>query len=201
VRVAPNGRRASITIYAEEEGPEGERLATNSVIVDLESGKVLADLREFHIDGGTVLPALGDEPRDFSSVTFERDSDRFFATLTMSVERFLIAGSVDQRQAKVLRAGVASEALSPDGHHLAIKRVVGERGFWQLAVIDLRDSSTRDLRQDSRSVDDQVEWWDDRHVLYHDIDGETTSIWILPVDRDAGPRVAIKDAYSAAVQR
>jgi hypothetical protein len=201
VRVAPNGARAAITTYAEEERPDGERLATNSLIVDLENGKVLADLREFQLDGGTLLPASGLEPRDFSSVAFERDGDRFFATLTLSAQRFLVAGSVDERRLTVIRAGVASEALSPDGRRLAVKRLVGERGFWQVGVLDLRDSSTRDLRQGPPSVDDQVDWWDDGHVLYHDVDGETTSIWILPVEGDAGPRVAVRDAYSAAVQR
>jgi hypothetical protein len=201
VRVAPNGSRAAITTYGEEERPEGERLATTSVVVDLESGRVLADLREFQLDGGSLLSARGEEPRDFSSVTFERDSDRFFATLTTSGERFLVAGSVDRRRLSVIRAGVASEALSPDGQRLAIKRLVGERGSWQLGVIDLRDSSTHEVRQGPPSVDDQVEWWDDGHLLYHDADGETTSIWILPVKGDRGPRVAIRDAYSAAVQR
>jgi hypothetical protein len=201
VRVAPNGRRAAVTTYEEEERTEGERLATHSIIVDLESGRVLADLREFHVDGGALLPAASQEPLDFSSVAFEPDGDRFFATLTTSRERFLVAGSVDQRRLTIVRAGIASEGLSPDGRHLAIKRVIDERGSWQLGVLDLQSGNARDLRQSSSSVDDQVEWWDDRHVLYHDVDGDTTSVWILPVDGVNGPRVAIKDAYSGAVQR
>ncbi len=222
VRVAPNGRRAAITTYEEEERPEGERLATHSIIVDLQSGQVLADLREFRLELGAfaAVPGLSPvssavagradveapigakaEPLDFSSVAFEPDSDRFFATLTTSSERFLVAGSVDQRALRIIRPGIASEGLSPDGRHLAIKRLIDERGAWQLGVIDVQSWNERDLRQGSSSVDDQVEWWDDRHVLYHDMDGDTTSVWILPVDGVNGPRVAIKDAYSAAVQR
>jgi hypothetical protein len=96
---------------------------------------------------------------------------------------------------------VAAEALSPDGRQLVVKKSVGDRGYWQLAVIDLRTWSERNLLQGPHSVDDQVEWLDEDHVVYHDADEDSTSLWILPVDGVHGPRVLVKDAYSAAVQR
>jgi hypothetical protein len=199
VRVAPNGRVGTITTYGEEESAQGERLATRTRIIDLHSGRSLADLREFRIDN----PArpLVTSVVDFASVAFERDSDRFFATLATDAERYLVSGSINERRLSVIRTGVTNEAISPDGRRLVVKRLLPERGFWQLAVIDLSTWSEHDLRQGPRSVDDQVEWLDDEHVVYHDVDGETTSLWMLPADGINGPRVLIKDAYSAAVQR
>jgi hypothetical protein len=199
LRVSPNGRYAAITTYAEEETPEYERLATRTRFIDLRSGRQLGDLRDFRIEFHES-PALSG-PMDFSSVAFERDGDRFFATLSTEAERYLVAGSLRERRLTVLRPGVASEALSPDGSRLAVKRLLPDRGFWQLAVIDLRTWTERDLRQGTRSVDDQVEWLDDDHVVYHDVDGESTAVWALPVDGENGPRVLVKDAYSGAIQR
>ena len=199
LRVAPNGRVGAVTTYMEEETAAGERLATRSRIIDMRTGKQLADLRDFQVENRQLPPIRG--PVDFSSVAFERDSDRFFATMATGDERYLVAGSVSERRLSTIRTGVASEALSPGGQRLVVKRLIRERGFWQLAVIDLRTWTERDLPQGSRSVDDQVEWLDDDHVLYHDIDGESTALWMLPADGLNGPRVLLKDAYSGAVQR
>ena len=198
VRVAPNGRIGAITTYSEEESADGERLATRSRLFDMRSGQQLADLREFHIENRSLPPIHG--PIDVSSVSFERDGDRFFATLATDEERYLVAGSVKERRLTTIRTGVASEALSPDGRRLAVKRLVPDRGFWQLAVIDLRTWTEQDLLQGARSVDDQVEWVDDHHVMYHDVDGESTALWMLPIDGANGPRVLLKDAYSGTVQ-
>jgi hypothetical protein len=199
LRVAPNGRVGAITTYAEEERPEGERLATRTRLIDLVTGQAVADLREFRVENNTLPPIR--EPIDIASVAFERDGDRFFATLSTDAERYLVAGSIAERRLSVIRPGVASEALSPDGRRLAVKRLVPDRGFWQLAVIDLNTWALQDLNQGGRSVDDQVEWLDSEHVLYHDVDGESTALWMLPVDGINGPRVLVKDAYSGSVQR
>jgi hypothetical protein len=55
VRVSPDGRLASVTTYAEEESPAGERLAIESVLIDLAAGRVLADLREFALQSDDHL--------------------------------------------------------------------------------------------------------------------------------------------------
>lgn len=199
LRVAPNGLFGAVTTYSEEETPEYERLATRTRIIDMQTGRQVADLRDFRLENSN-LPAISG-PRDFSSVAFERDGDRFFATLATDEERYLVAGSLREQRVTALRGGVANEALSPNGDRLAVKRLLPERGFWQLAVIDLRTWTERDLRQGPRSVDDQVEWLDDDHVMYHDVDGESTALWALPVDGINGPRVLVKGAYAGAVQR
>ena len=198
VRVAPDGRRAAVTTYAEEETPEGERLAIDSIVVDLASGRVIADLRRFAIEDGQHLPLQG--PIDVGSVTFERDGDRFFAALMTPAERYVASGTISGRRMTAVRAGLVSEALAPDGRRLVVKKL-GARGFWQLAVLDLETGTERDLAQGARSVDDQVEWLDEQHVLYHDVDQGHTSLWALPIDGVTGPRLLVVDAYSGSVQR
>lgn len=199
LRVSPNGRVGAITTYAEEERPEGERLATTTRIVDMRTARVIADLSTFRIENPNLPPISG--PIDLAGVAFEWDDDRFFATLSTSVERYLVAGSLSERRLSTIRTGVASEALSPDGRRLAVKRLIAETGFWQLAVIDLASWAEQDLLQGSRSVDDQVEWLDDDHVLYHEAEGEATSLWTLAADGRSGPQVLIRDAYSGVAQR
>jgi dipeptidyl aminopeptidase/acylaminoacyl peptidase len=199
VRVAPNGRVGAISTYAEEESPAGERLATWTRIIELPSGRQIADLREFRIDSDRLPPVH--HPIDISSVAFEPDGDRFFATVAAADEHLLAAGSLTERRLTLLHAGVANEALSPDGRRLAVKRLRSDRGFWQIAVLDLGSWKEHDLLQGARSVDDQVEWFDSEHVMYHEVDGDTTALYALPIDGVNGPRVIVKNAYSGAVQR
>jgi dipeptidyl aminopeptidase/acylaminoacyl peptidase len=197
VRIAPDGRRAAITTFAEEETAAGERLATDSIVVDLPTGRVIARLRDFNVQSDG--PQL-EGPIDIAGVAFESDGDRFFAAGTTGTTWYLLSGSLSKREMTALRSGVASESISPDGRHLVVKKRRDD-GFWQLAVLDLRTWNERELQQGGRSVDDQVEWLDDEHVVYHDADEATTSIWMLPIDGVNGPRVLVRDAYSPAVQR
>jgi hypothetical protein len=196
-RVSPDGRRAAITVYGEEHLPNGEeRLAISSFIVDVASGDAV-NLRKFSIDnsGGPILEG----PLDFSSVAFAHDSNRFFATLATTNERYIVAGTLDDRRLTVLATGLASEALSPDDTRLAVKKRVGDRGRWQLMVFDLAARSTQPLNQGDRSVDDQVEWLDGEHVVYHDATEQGTNLWVLSTDGVTPPRVLIPDAYSPSV--
>lgn len=197
VRVSPDGQRGAVTTYAEVETPEGERLATDSVVIDLRSGQVIADLATFRIEDDHGPLAA---PIDVGSVAFERDGDRFFASIATPDRRYLGAGSLREGRVTLLRADLASEALSPDGGRLAVKKP-GPHGFWQLAVLDLRTWIERDLPHGTRSVDDQVEWFDDEHLLYHDADDTGTALWLLSVRGNDGPRVLVRGAYSGAVQR
>ncbi|MBA3271037.1 MAG: hypothetical protein H0T71_11040 [Acidobacteria bacterium] len=198
-RVSPDGRRASVTTYAEEHSAEGERLATKSIVIEIASGQTVADLGEFRIVNDGHLAING--PTDVSSVAFEPDGDRFFATLSTATAQYLVAGSVDERRLTIIRTGAANEALSPDGRHLIVKRLNAVLGFWQVGVIDLRTWVERDLNQGSRSIDDQVEWLDNRHVIYHDVTDDTTGIWMLAIDGVGAPRVFERDAFSATTQR
>ena len=198
VRVSPNGRRAAITVYAEEHMPDGqERLATDSVLVEVPDGRVIATLREFAIDRpGKLSPTA---PLDYSSVAFEPDADRFYATLNSGDFWFIVSGSISSRGLAIVAEGFASEALSPDGTRLAVKQRIGERGFWRAMVFDLSTRTAMPLDH-ARSIDDQIEWLDRDHVAYHDATERGTGIWALAADGRSGPRLMIPDAYSPAVQ-
>jgi hypothetical protein len=199
VRVSPDGRLAAVTTYAEEESPAGERLAIESVLIDLGDGRVVADLREFAIDAALAAAITG--PIDFASVSFDKDGDRIFATLTTPLERYVVVGSLRERRLRALTANLATEALSPDGTRLVVKQRVGERGFWQLLVLDLATLTTRPLDQNGRTVDDQVEWLDDGQVIYHDATDQGTGIWVLAADGQSKPRLLLPDAFSPVVVR
>jgi hypothetical protein len=58
------------------------------------------------------------------------------------------------------------------------------------------------LWNESRSVDDQVEWLDDAHVMYH-LTGASTAadIWSAAVDGKTPPSLVLANAYSPAVLR
>ena len=198
-RLSPDGRRAAITVYGEEHLPSGaERLATDTVIVDVGTGRVVADLGQFAVESSSAQLT---GPLDVSSVAFGPDADRFYATLSTDVERYLVVGSLAGRRLKVVATGSASEALSPDGKRLVIKKRVGNRGSWQLLVLDLATQREQALNQGQRSVDDQVEWLDDEHVVYHEATGEGTGIWVVAADGQTPPRLLVADAYSPSVQR
>jgi hypothetical protein len=199
VRVAPNGRRAAITVYGEEHLPDGqERLATDSILLDVPSGRVLAKLHEFSLDRPYELAP--EAPLDYSSVAFEPDGDRFYATLNSSNRWFIVAGSISSRRLAVIVDGFANEALSPDGLKLAVKQRTGERGFWHAMVLDLKTKASTALDH-TRSIDDQIEWLDRDRIAYHDATDQGTGIWVLAIDGQSGPRLLIPDAYSPSVVR
>jgi hypothetical protein len=55
------------------------------------------------------------------------------------------------------------------------------------------------------SVDDQVEWLDDQHILYG-LPGEgsraaETNVWVVPADGSGAARLLIEKAWSPAVVR
>src|SRR5262245_50301075 len=189
-RVSPDGRFASVTVYGEEESPNGERLASESMLIDARTGRVLGDLREFAVDNPHNLPI--EQPVDISSVAFTADGDRFFATFATPSARYLASGAVSTRRLELVGAGLANEAVSPDGTRLIAKKQTGSRGHWQLVVLDLTTKGEIDLNQGPRSIDDQVEWLDDAHVIYHDVTDEGTGIWVLPTDGVGGPSLLIR---------
>jgi hypothetical protein len=198
-RISPDGRLAAVSVYAEEESPAGERLASETILIDVASGRVLADLREFAVDNASHPPIEG--PVDIVSVTFQPDSDGFYATLSAGATRYLVRGSVERRRLEVQRLGLANEALSADGKRLLAKKQVGARGFWQLVVVDLATGAERPLRQGPRSVDDQVEWLDDAHAIYHEIVSEGTGLWMLSADGVTEPKLLISQGFSPSVER
>jgi hypothetical protein len=63
---------------------------------------------------------------------------------------------------------------------------------------------TRTELGETRSVDDQVEWLDNEHILYAVSENEkgssaSTDSWVLQVTADGSPRLLLKGGFSPAV--
>ena len=195
-RVSPDGRYGVATGFVVGHSyADGGEFSTRTTLIDMASGKTLADLEDFTVtrDGRAVRAA----DRNFWGVTFTRDSDRFYATMRTGGRTFLIEGDVPSRRAHTLHTNVECPSLSPDGTRIAYKRRVDEgRVIWRLHVLDLRtmrDSAVAERRM----VDDQVEWLDDDTLLY----GLEGSVWATRADGGGAPRPYLPDALSPAVVR
>jgi hypothetical protein len=198
-RVAPDGRRAALTVFERGHSYADAGFSTRTIVIDTASGRQLADLEEFVVEkDGAPFKSID---FNFWGVTFDRDGDQFFATLKTHGERYLVKGSIDARRAAVLRPDVECPSLSPDGSMVVFKKPLKKEVGWRLHVLDLATGVERALNQGRRSVDDQVDWFDDRQVVYHDSGAEGTAIWVLSVDGVTPPRLLLPNAYSPAVQR
>ena len=204
VRVSPDGRVAAITVFVSGHSYAAATFSTLTTVLELKSGDLLADdLEKFTIlrDGRPIREV------DFNlwGVTFARDSRRFYATLRTGGKTFLLEGDLPARQARILRENVECPSLSPDNTRLAFKKREGgglRPVTWRLSVLELRTLEDRPLAE-TRSVDDQVEWLDDRHVLYslpETIEATAaTDTWVVPADGSGQPRLFMPKAYSPVV--
>jgi hypothetical protein len=198
-RVSPDGTLAVMTVFETGHSYADAAFSTRTILIETITGRRLADLEEFSIEkDGRPFKKVD---FNFWGVTFAPDHDGIFATLKTSGETYLLKGSITARHAAVVRSGVECPSLSPDGSLLVYKKpLVGEIG-WRLHVLELATGRERALNQVVRSVDDQVDWFDDRQVIYHDSAASGTGVWVLPVDGISPPHLLLPFAYSPAVQR
>jgi hypothetical protein len=198
-RVSVDGRRAGITVFETGHSYAEGTFSTRTTIVDTIAGRALGDLEQFRIwRDGKRFHAVD---FNFWGVTFARDGNRFFATLASGGIKYLIEGDVDARQAHVVRPGVECPSLSPDNARIAYKHMVSRLGMWQLRVYDLRTGADTPLTIETRSVDDQVDWLDNDHVMYHITGSRGADIWVVRIDGTQSPRILRQYAYSPAVVR
>jgi Tol biopolymer transport system component len=171
-------------------------------VVTRADGREIGDIETFTltVDGRVT----GGADKNLWGVTFAGD-DRFYATASAGGKTWLVQGSLARRTVTALRGDAECPSLSPDGTRVAFKKR-GDlpSGRWRLAVHDLR-TGTETVLAETRSVDDQAEWLDDRTVLYglaRDAPGTATSdIWQVPADGSGTPRLLVRDAWSPAVVR
>ena len=202
LRLSPDGRRAAATVFSSGHSYNELGFATTTTIFDLEAGTIaVPDLEQFTVSrDGAVFKR---EDFNFWGVSFARDGDAFYATLSSGGRNYLVRGGVDARTATVIHEGVECPSLSPDNAHIAFKkRIGGASGWWQLTVLDLQTFAEKPLWNESRSVDDQVEWLDDTHVMYH-LTGASRAadIWSASIDGETAPALVVASAYSPAALR
>jgi hypothetical protein len=153
------------------------------------------------------------EYKDFNfwGVTFAQDENRFYATLWTKGNTYLVKGDLAKRTAQVIHDNVECPAISPDNRYIAFKQrsvgslLQGRRITWRITLLDLKSGAETPLSE-TRSVDDQVEWLDNDHILYALSENEkgasaSTDIWVLPTKQDGKPEILLKGGFSPAVVR
>jgi uncharacterized repeat protein (TIGR01451 family) len=195
-RVSPDGRYGATTVFVAGHSYADASFSTETVLIDLTTGAKLGNLEAFTVlRNGQPFKAVD---FNFWGVTFAQDGNRFYATLSTRGRTYLVEGDVAARRMQVLRANVECPSLSPDGTRLAFKkRIVGGLApAWRFHVLDLATMTETPLAE-PRSVDDQIEWLDDGHVVYE----IAPDLWTLPADGRGEPRRFIRRAISPAVIR
>jgi hypothetical protein len=202
-QVAPDGSRAAYTVFVTGHSYAEGGFSTRTAIVDTTTGAEVGELEQFTVLRNGEL--FDEEDFNFWGVTFTADANRFYATLGTGDEFLLVEGDVAAREMRVLADELECPSLSPDGTRVAYKeRHVDTFGLvsWRLAVLDLTTMQRWQLSE-TRDVDDQVEWVDDRTVMYG-LDDPTsfspqTDVWVVPADGSGEPARLIEAAWSPVV--
>ncbi|GAA4239951.1 PD40 domain-containing protein [Actinomadura meridiana] len=197
-RVAPDGRHLATTVFVTGHGYISLGFSTETMVYDGKNGRPLANLEHFTF----MLNGAKDNSRDRNvwGVTFANDSNTFFATVAVSGHTYLTRGDLSRRTLTALRDNAECPSLSPDQTRIVYKKRVNETSAdaWRFFAFDLRTGREWQLGE-NRSVDDQVAWLDNEHVMYavpKASGGRTTAdIWAAPVD-GGQPRLLIPDADS-----
>ena len=195
-RVSPDGRWGGVTAFIVGHAYAAPgTFSTATTIVDMRSGKPVADLeKDFTVtDRGKVVNA---QDRNYWGLTFAGDGDTFYATLAANKRTWLIKGSIKARRAHTIHENVECPSLSPDGTRIGYKKaVVQNPKQWRFTVLDLATGKETPLSE-TRSVDDQLAWLDDGHLLYSD--GATS--WVVNADGSGKPQRWMPDSDSPTVQ-
>ena len=126
--------------------------------------------------------------RNYWGLTFAADGDTFYATLATGAKTWLIKGSIKARRAETIHANVECPALSPDGTRIGYKKAVShDPTTWRFHVLDLATGKETPLAE-TRSIDDQIEWLDDGHLIY----GDKERTWVVNADGTGTPQIGCR---------
>jgi len=197
-RISPDGRYAAFTVFVTGHSYADAQLSTATLLVDIAKRATLANLEEFDVlrDGNAV------KAPDFNywGVTFEHDSNFFYATLRTGGVNYLVRGDIKAKTVTAIHKGVECPSLSPDETRIAFKKSIS-RAEWRVAVLNLTTLEETPLPE-ARSVDDQVEWLDNERLLYALVDpAPWMSIMVVAADGSGQAKVFAKGAASPAVVR
>ena len=202
-RLSRDGSLVATTTFVFGDSYANPGQFSTRTVVARTDGEVVGDIEKFTLTvNGKVITAAD---KNLWGVTFA-DDDRFYATAASGGKTWLVEGSLSGRTVAALRGDVECPSLSPDRTRVAFKKH-GDlpSGKWRLAVHDLR-TGTETLLAEQQSVDDQVEWLDDRTVVYGlprtaGNGAATSDVWRVPADGGGNAQVLVPDAWSPAVVR
>jgi hypothetical protein len=204
-RISHDGRYGAITVFVtgQEHGYASTTFSTKTTIVDLASGAVLGELEQFTTSRDGQLFHAADF--NFWGVTFTNDANVFYATLMSAKRTYLVRGDISARSLTVVHENVECPAISPDNTRIAYKKRVGaDLAPWRFYVLDLATMAERPIAAETRSIDDQLEWLDDSHVLYgvrRSSQSAITDVWIASIDQSEPPREYLRNAESPVIVR
>jgi hypothetical protein len=204
-RISSDGRYGAMTVFVTgaAHGYASVSFSTATMLVDMAAGKIIGDLEQFKATRDGQPFAAKDF--NFWGVTFTGDSNTFYATLMSNRKTYLVRGTVDRRELTVLRENVECPSLSPNNRLIAFKKRVGsDLAPWRFYVLDLASMTERPIAAETRSIDDQLEWLDDGHVLYattRSSQSPVTDIWVAPVSGSEPARPLVAEAENPLVVR
>jgi len=196
-RVSRNGRYAAFTVFEQGHSYADDLFSTRTTIVDTGTGTPLPDLETWPAWQGASRLRRAD--LNYWGVTFEPDGRHVYATLAFAGTPYLVRGDLETREFRVVAPHVECPSLSPDGRRIAFKRAVGLK--WRLWVRDLASGVEHVVAGETRSIDDQVEWLDDRRLLYQFPSDDGNHVYVVDADGTTPARVFVRDAWSPAVVR
>ncbi|MFG2668550.1 hypothetical protein ACGFY6_30480 [Streptomyces sp. NPDC048387] len=196
-RVSPSGNVLSWTAFATGDSYATTAFSTRTSILDLRTGYLVTSMEEIPL---TIDGARYHAPDvNYWGVTFARDDNRFYATVSTRGRTHLVEGDLRTWSAKALRENAECPSLSPDGTSIAFKKKVSDdpAAPWRLYVLDLADMREHPLAE-TRSVDDQAAWLDDGTLGYAlpGREGRATDIWSVLADGTAEPRLLVAGGSS-----
>lgn len=204
-RVSADGRLGAVTVFVtgQAHGYSSSSFSTRTSLIDMASGEELTDLEKFTTwrDGAKIHAA----DFNFWGVTFAKNSNTFYATLKTDGKTYLVKGDLGLRKLEVLRENFECPSLSPNNRLIAYKKRTGpDLAPWRIYVLDLETMTDHAIAGETRSVDDQIEWLDDAHVLYgmrRSSQSALSDVWVAAVDGNEPAKVFVPEGESPIVVR
>jgi Tol biopolymer transport system component len=197
-RVSASGRMVAWTLFVDGHSYAANGFSTSTGVLDTKTGTLVTSLEEFAVEGMPQRPV----DTNYWGVTFTADDNLFYATMSTGGHRYLLEGDFAARRVRPLTEldDVECPSLSPDGTRIAYKKAVGgdpQKG-WRVSVLDLATRAVTELAE-TRSVDDQPAWVDDRTVAYGiQRDDGLNDVWAVPADGSGTPAILVPEASSPA---
>ncbi|MFI7067663.1 TolB family protein [Kribbella sp. NPDC050124] len=196
-RVSPDGEYFATTTFVSGHNYISLGFSTETTIFR-QGGERVGNLEEFAF----MLNGERDDSADRNvwGVSFGTEGDVFFATVASDGRTYLVQGDIEKRTLTALKDNAECPSLSPDGRRVVYKKRVSPTSdrAWRFHVFDLRTGIETPLGE-TRSVDDQVAWLDNQHVMYgvprSGGDGASADVWVAAVD-GGQPRLLIENADS-----